>query len=81
MEIRKIEISKPKCDDNCKECKYYEQEDNSFDHEFGTEYRVNDVCNFDFVKYNGYGDCYKVTDFIDNEELNYNYLVNVLEVE
>lgn len=80
MKITKIELSKPICDDNCKECKYFKEEDNSFDHEFGIERVINYDCSYDFIKHNGYGDCFKVTDFIDTEGLDYAYMVDVIEI-
>ena len=83
MKINKIEISKPKCDDNCRlsECKYCEMVDGSFDHEFGTRYEGGYECNYDFVTGNGYGDCYKVDDFLEENGLDYTNMVDALEVE
>ena len=82
MKITKIEITRPECKEYCynTNCKYCEEIDESFDHEFGTERRISYECHYDFIKYNGYGDCPIVTEFIDDEIPVTDSLVNI-EVE
>jgi hypothetical protein len=78
--LKKISIvlNRPEPDDECIECQYYHKEDQSFDHEFGTEHRFSHECNApnDFLNY---GDCGKVIKYIDD---NFNSdAIDIMEIE
>ena len=61
-----VEMKRPECDDNCKECKYLKIEDTSFDHEFGTEHRESWECSAKIEDLELLGECPIIDTLIDD---------------